>query len=99
MPVAATPTCRLVALPLAQLLIEMAPKPASTAGKAPASAAAKVPSKTVEKKKAAKKTAKPPDTSNKAMAILNSFVNDIFKRITGEAPSKSKHFSFSHHAY
>ena len=30
-----------------------------------------------------------PDTgiSNKAMAILNSFVNDIFERIAGEASS------------
>jgi len=85
-------------------------KPASTAGKAPAS-------KTTEAKKstAAKKSAAPadgdkkkrkkvrketyssyiykvlkqvhPDTgiSNKAMAILNSFVNDIFERIATEA--------------
>lgn len=32
-----------------------------------------------------------PDTgiSNKAMAILNSFVNDIFERIATEASSKS----------
>ena len=32
-----------------------------------------------------------PDTgiSNKAMAILNSFVNDIFERIAGEASSES----------
>jgi hypothetical protein len=31
-----------------------------------------------------------PDTgiSNKAMAILNSFVNDIFERIAGEASSE-----------
>jgi histone H2B len=36
-----------------------------------------------------------PDTgiSNKAMAILNSFVNDIFERIATEASSK---LSFSH---
>ncbi|KAF7965911.1 hypothetical protein HWV62_35334 [Athelia sp. TMB] len=96
----------------------MAPKPASTASKAPAStAASKAPAKTTESKKAAKKTSKPapaegekkkrkksrketyssyiykvlkqvhPDTgiSNKAMAILNSFVNDIFERIATEA--------------
>ncbi|EIN08493.1 histone-fold-containing protein [Punctularia strigosozonata HHB-11173 SS5] len=98
----------------------MAPKPASTAGKAPASTstASKAPAKTTEKK-AAKKTSKTtsgdgeskdkkrrkvrketyssyiykvlkqvhPDTgiSNKAMAILNSFVNDIFERIATEA--------------
>lgn len=33
-----------------------------------------------------------PDTgiSNKAMAILNSFVNDIFERIATEASSKSR---------
>ncbi|TFK73547.1 histone-fold-containing protein [Pluteus cervinus] len=99
----------------------MAPKPASTAGKAPASTAtaSKAPAKSTEGAKAAKKTAKPaatgadgekkkrkkvrketyssyiykvlkqvhPDTgiSNKAMAILNSFVNDIFERIATEA--------------
>jgi len=99
----------------------MAPKPASTAGKAPASSAtaSKAPSKTTEGTKAAKKTSKAaaasgdekpkkrrkvrketyssyiykvlkqvhPDTgiSNKAMAILNSFVNDIFERIATEA--------------
>jgi len=101
----------------------MAPKPASTASKAPAGTpgtASKVPAKTTAKK-AAKKTAAPkaaakegdepkkkrrktrketyssyiykvlkqvhPDTgiSNKAMAILNSFVNDIFERIASEA--------------
>ncbi|KAF8483305.1 histone-fold-containing protein [Russula ochroleuca] len=101
----------------------MAPKPASTAGKAPASSgtASKAPAKTTEGSKAAKKTSKTaatastgdetkkkrrkvrketyssyiykvlkqvhPDTgiSNKAMAILNSFVNDIFERIATEA--------------
>ncbi|KAJ7204679.1 histone-fold-containing protein [Mycena pura] len=100
----------------------MAPKPASTAGKAPASTAAKAPataskapSKTTEKKAGKKTKAAPadgekkkrkklrketyasyiykvlkqvhPDTgiSNKAMAILNSFVNDIFERIASEA--------------
>jgi histone H2B len=94
----------------------MAPKPISTASKAPASTAAKAPAKTTEGKKGAKKTAKAPadgekkkrrkarketyssyiykvlkqvhpDTgiSNKAMAILNSFVNDIFERIATEA--------------
>ncbi|KAI0266486.1 histone-fold-containing protein [Gloeopeniophorella convolvens] len=97
----------------------MAPKPASTAGKAPASTASKAPAKPTEGSKATKKTAsKPsgeggeekkkrrkvrketyssyiykvlkqvhPDTgiSNKAMAILNSFVNDIFERIATEA--------------
>ncbi|KAJ8693775.1 histone H2B, variant 3 [Pleurotus ostreatus] len=100
----------------------MAPKPASTAGKAPASSAtaSKAPAKS-EGSKAAKKTSKAaapadgekkkrrkvrketyssyiykvlkqvhPDTgiSNKAMAILNSFVNDIFERIATEASSK-----------
>ena len=41
-----------------------------------------------------------PDTgiSNKAMAILNSFVNDIFERIATEASSKRTrniyHFAF-----
>lgn len=36
-----------------------------------------------------------PDTgiSNKAMAILNSFVNDIFERIATEASSKCRLFS------
>ena len=36
-----------------------------------------------------------PDTgiSNKAMAILNSFVNDIFERIATEASSKLCHLS------
>jgi len=101
----------------------MAPKPASTAGKAPASTgtASKAPEKTTEGSKSAKKTSKTaaaaatgddtkkkrrkvrketyssyiykvlkqvhPDTgiSNKAMAILNSFVNDIFERIATEA--------------
>ncbi|KAH7928624.1 histone-fold-containing protein [Leucogyrophana mollusca] len=99
----------------------MAPKPASTGGKAPASGtASKAPAKTTEGAKAAKKTSKAassgaggdekkkrrkvrketyssyiykvlkqvhPDTgiSNKAMAILNSFVNDIFERIATEA--------------
>ncbi|KAF4564616.1 histone H2B [Pleurotus pulmonarius] len=99
----------------------MAPKPASTASKAPATAS-KAPAKTTSEggSKAGKKTAKPaastgadgekkkrkksrketyssyiykvlkqvhPDTgiSNKAMAILNSFVNDIFERIATEA--------------
>jgi histone H2B len=117
----------------------MAPKPASTAGKAPASStatkqpsASKAPAaakKTSKKtapaadgeKKKRKKTRKEtyssyiykgeqlesasqpltapdffvvlkqvhPDTgiSNKAMAILNSFVNDIFERIASEASS------------
>jgi histone H2B len=114
----------------------MAPKPASTAGKAPVSTASKAPAKSTEGAKAAKKTAKAaapadgekkkrkkvrketyssyiykgtrlldvprtetnsssvlkqvhPDTgiSNKAMAILNSFVNDIFERIATEASS------------
>ncbi|KAG1776403.1 histone-fold-containing protein [Suillus placidus] len=99
----------------------MAPKPASTGGKAPASGAAtKAPVKTTEGSKAAKKTSKTATTpatgeekkkrkkvrketyssyiykvlkqvhadtgiSNKAMAILNSFVNDIFERIATEA--------------
>ncbi|CAK5261902.1 unnamed protein product [Mycena citricolor] len=101
----------------------MAPKPVSTAGKAPASTASKAPataskapSKTTDKKAGKKtKSAAPgdgekkkrkkvrketyssyiykvlrqvhPDTgiSNKAMSILNSFVNDIFERIASEA--------------
>ncbi|PAV15424.1 histone H2B [Pyrrhoderma noxium] len=93
----------------------MAPKPASTASKAPATAS-KAPAKTTvaEKKTTAKKSTGGdnekrkkrkvrketygsyiykvlkqvhPDTgiSNKAMAILNSFVNDIFERIATEA--------------
>ncbi|KAJ3533847.1 hypothetical protein NM688_g7225 [Phlebia brevispora] len=92
----------------------MAPKPASTASKAPASTTASKAPKP-EASKAAKKTATStegdkkrrkkvrketyssyiykvlkqvhPDTgiSNKAMAILNSFVNDIFERIATEA--------------
>ena len=129
----------------------MAPKPASTAGKAPASSGtgSKAPAKTTEGSKAAKKTSKAaasapaddtkkkrrklrketyssyiykgmhyctscqnglnfwavivlkqvhPDTgiSNKAMAILNSFVNDIFERIATEASSES--FTFAVHA-
>jgi histone H2B len=118
----------------------MAPKPASTGGKAPASGAAtKAPVKTTEGTKTAKKTSKTATTpatgeekkkrkkvrketyssyiykgnlrhvfsksfwsdifsvlkqvhadtgiSNKAMAILNSFVNDIFERIATEASS------------
>ncbi|EJD02302.1 histone-fold-containing protein [Fomitiporia mediterranea MF3/22] len=98
----------------------MAPKPASTGGKAPPSTASKAPpaskapakttadksAKTAKKaasgdKKKRKKVRKEtyasyiykvlkqvhPDTgiSNKAMAILNSFVNDIFERIATEA--------------
>ncbi|KAJ7282742.1 histone-fold-containing protein [Mycena rebaudengoi] len=101
----------------------MAPKPNSTAGKAPASTtaskapvASKAPASKAAKKTATKKAAAPaadgekkkrrktrketyssyiykvlkqvhPDTgiSNKAMAILNSFVNDIFERIASEA--------------
>ncbi|CAO1620273.1 unnamed protein product [Jaminaea pallidilutea] len=98
----------------------MAPKPASTAGKAPASQASKAPAqagkapteaakKTASKSKSAasgdkKKSRKArketystfiyrvlkqvhPDTgiSTKAMAILNSFVQDIFERIASEA--------------
>ena len=41
-----------------------------------------------------------PDTgiSNKAMAILNSFVNDIFERIATEASSEF-HACFLHHAF
>ncbi|KAH8833667.1 histone-fold-containing protein [Flagelloscypha sp. PMI_526] len=78
----------------------MAPKaPASTAGKAPAKTeGSKAAKKTAGKSKASgadgdkkkrKKRLKQvhPDTgiSNKAMAILNSFVNDIFERIATEA--------------
>lgn len=41
-----------------------------------------------------------PDTgiSNKAMAILNSFVNDIFERIATEASSKS-HFEVNDYMF
>ncbi|KAI0690028.1 histone-fold-containing protein [Cytidiella melzeri] len=97
----------------------MAPKPASTASKAPAStvaskapaaksegkakktAAKSAPSGDGTEKKKRRKSRKEtyssyiykvlkqvhPDTgiSNKAMAILNSFVNDIFERIATEA--------------
>ncbi|KAI1795837.1 histone-fold-containing protein [Ganoderma leucocontextum] len=104
----------------------MAPKPASSASKAPASTAQKAPvkaeSKSKAKAKAAKSTASAgpdgekkkrkkarketwssyvykvlkqvhPDTgiSNKAMAILNSFVNDIFERIATEASKLSQY--------
>ncbi|KIJ36924.1 hypothetical protein M422DRAFT_781981 [Sphaerobolus stellatus SS14] len=99
----------------------MAPKPASTAGKAPASSTATKQPSASKAPAAAKKTSKKtapaadgekkkrkkvrketyssyiykvlkqvhPDTgiSNKAMAILNSFVNDIFERIATEASS------------
>jgi hypothetical protein len=76
-----------VTLRLAQLLIETASKLTPTIGKVPASTAAKVPFK----RKAVKKTSKTPDTGipNKAMAILDSFINDIFKHFAREAPSKS----------
>ena len=79
----------------------MAPKEAAgkkPAGKAPAKTAEK---KTKDTSKSKKKTRKEtystyiykvlkqvhPDTgiSNKAMSIMNSFVNDIFERIAGEA--------------
>ncbi len=78
----------------------MAPKEAGKkpAGKAPAKTAEK---KTKDVTKAKRKTRKEtystyvykvlkqvhPDTgiSNKAMSIMNSFVNDIFERIAGEA--------------
>jgi histone H2B len=92
----------------------MAPKPASTAGKAPSSQAGKAPAKAPEAaKKTSKSTSKSsdkkkrskvrketystyiyrvlkqvhPDTgiSNKAMAILNSFVQDVFERLASEA--------------
>ncbi|MCO5566098.1 histone-fold-containing protein [Meira miltonrushii] len=92
----------------------MAPKPASTAGKAPSSQAGKAPAKAPEAaKKTSKSTSKSgekkkrskvrketystyifrvlkqvhPDTgiSNKAMAILNSFVQDVFERLATEA--------------
>ncbi|UZJ56098.1 hypothetical protein CBS101457_005418 [Exobasidium rhododendri] len=92
----------------------MAPKPASTASKAPASTGGKAPAKAPEAaKKTSKSTSKSgdkkkrskvrketystyiyrvlkqvhPDTgiSNKAMAILNSFVQDVFERLASEA--------------
>ncbi|KAI0374943.1 histone-fold-containing protein [Pilatotrama ljubarskyi] len=102
----------------------MAPKPASSASKAPASTtASKAPVKAESKakktasksttsgadgdKKKRKKVRKEtwssyvykvlkqvhPDTgiSNKAMAILNSFVNDIFERIATEASKLSSY--------
>ncbi|KAM5539339.1 hypothetical protein V8D89_006973, partial [Ganoderma adspersum] len=80
-----------------------APKPASTAGKAPASTASKDHLRGQRQdrdKKKREKTHKETYSSyvyngmcffdahaqdNKAMAILNSFVNDIFKRIATEA--------------
>ncbi|KAH9946076.1 putative histone H2B.1 protein [Epithele typhae] len=100
----------------------MAPKPMSTASKAPASSAPKTASKKPKtktegatkttstadgEKKKRKKSRKEtwssyiykvlkqvhPDTgiSNKAMAILNSFVNDIFERIATEASKLSSY--------
>ncbi|RPD66184.1 histone-fold-containing protein [Lentinus tigrinus ALCF2SS1-7] len=104
----------------------MAPKPASSASKAPVSTtASKAPVKSESKtkksaaskstaatgadgeKKKRRKTRKEtwssyvykvlkqvhPDTgiSNKAMAILNSFVNDIFERIATEASKLSSY--------
>ena len=47
-----------------RLSTQMAPKPASTAGKAPASTASKAPAKTTEGTKGAKKTAKPAASSS-----------------------------------
>uniref|UniRef100_A0AC35UEX4 Histone domain-containing protein n=1 Tax=Rhabditophanes sp. KR3021 TaxID=114890 RepID=A0AC35UEX4_9BILA len=77
----------------------MPPKPASK-GKKAVQASPKVPRTGVDKKKK-KKTRKEsystyiyrvlkqvhPDTgvSSKAMSIMNSFVNDVFERIAGEA--------------
>lgn len=77
----------------------MAPKEATKkpAGKAPAKTAEKKPKAEAGRKKTRKETYSTyiyrvlkqvhPDTgiSNKAMSILNSFVNDIFERIAGEA--------------
>jgi hypothetical protein len=87
----ATPTCRFVALLLVRLLIEMAPKPPSTAGKALESTAGKVSIfQNNRKEEGHQEDSQDSDNgiSNKAKAILNSFVNDIFKRITREALSK-----------
>ncbi|KAH9900980.1 histone-fold-containing protein [Cubamyces lactineus] len=99
----------------------MAPKPASSASKAPASTTAQKAPVKAEKKTASKSTSSAadgdkkkrkkvrketwssyvykvlkqvhPDTgiSNKAMAILNSFVNDIFERIATEASKLSSY--------
>ena len=77
----------------------MAPKEAGKkpAGKAPAKTAEKKPKEAKHKKKTRKETYSTyiykvlkqvhPDTgiSNKAMSIMNSFVNDIFERIASEA--------------
>ncbi|KAE9385307.1 histone-fold-containing protein [Gymnopus androsaceus JB14] len=72
-------------------------KPASTASKAPASTAGKAPDQETATRRPERETYSSyiykvlrqvhPDTgiSNKAMAILNSFVNDIFERIATEA--------------
>ncbi|KAG5458891.1 MAG: histone-fold-containing protein, partial [Olpidium bornovanus] len=62
-------------------------KPAAApAGKAPAKTASKTEKKEGKKKKSVRKEVHP-DTgiSNKAMSILNSFVNDIFERVAAEA--------------
>ena len=81
-------------------LLKMAPKEAGKkpAGKAPAKTAEKKAAKDGKKKRSIRKETfntyiykvlkqVHPDTgiSNKAMSILNSFVNDIFERIAGEA--------------
>ena len=77
----------------------MAPKEAQKkpAGKAPAKTAEKKPKDIKNKRKTRKETYSTyiykvlkqvhPDTgiSNKAMSIMNSFVNDIFERIASEA--------------
>ncbi len=78
----------------------MAPKDVAAkkpAGKAPAKTADKKPSKAAGRKKGRKETYSSyiykvlkqvhPEigVSNKAMAIMNSFVNDIFERVAGEA--------------
>jgi histone H2B len=79
----------------------MAPKEVATkkpAGKAPAKTAEKKTKDTTSKRKKTRKETYStyiykvlkqvhPDTgiSNKAMSIMNSFVNDIFERIAGEA--------------
>jgi histone H2B len=81
--------------------IKMAPKEVATkkpAGKAPAKTAEKKTKDTTSKRKKTRKETYStyiykvlkqvhPDTgiSNKAMSIMNSFVNDIFERIAGEA--------------
>merc|ERR1711939_707953 len=74
-------------------------------GKTPAKKSEKKPKKTTEKKKKKKRTESyssyiykvlkqvHPDTgiSSKAMSIMNSFINDIFDKIAGEAAKLARY--------